>query len=118
MSLGTSLKQVEFSFLSFVAQARNITKCEQYLQVRLGTGFIPDYAFVPICNANGNFLPVQCNNAINECWCVDENGRYIEGTEVEDGRPDCSSDSKCVFKRKLLVKQIPCYFFLSSYEYT
>lgn len=45
------------------------------------------------CNEDGTFNPVQCNDARNQCWCIDDTGREIEKTRVpvysDDDLPTC-----------------------------
>lgn len=80
--------------------ARNITQCEQYKEDTFGKGELPQDAFIPKCDENGAFNPVQCNGFINECWCVDAHGRYIEGTVSKEGEPQCpKSEFACFTSR-------------------
>ncbi|XP_078262826.1 uncharacterized protein nid2a isoform X4 [Rhinoraja longicauda] len=46
---------------------------------------------VPQCDAQGNFIPLQCHGSTGQCWCVDERGREIPGTRTLPGsdRPRC-----------------------------
>ncbi len=39
-------------------------------------------AFVPQCDAHGNFLPQQCSGSTGYCWCVD----IITGEEIPNTR--------------------------------
>lgn len=40
--------------------------------------------FVPECEANGSFSPMQCHHVTSECWCVDDRGKEITGTRALD----------------------------------
>ncbi|XP_065054572.1 uncharacterized protein LOC135683288 isoform X1 [Rhopilema esculentum] len=78
--------------------AGNLTKCERFRADTYGKGELPQEAFLPECKPNGDFKVFQCNGFINECWCVDEDGKYIEGTQIKEGIPECPepvSLSKC-----------------------
>lgn len=44
--------------------------------------------FAPVCHPDGSFDPIQCKELM--CYCVDSNGKVIEGTEIpRPNRPDC-----------------------------
>ncbi|XP_051833902.1 nidogen-2 isoform X2 [Antechinus flavipes] len=46
--------------------------------------------FVPQCDEFGHFNPLQCHGNSNYCWCVDKNGREVEGTRSQPGiTPAC-----------------------------
>ena len=44
--------------------------------------------FVPQCNRDGSYSPVQCGPQWSSCWCVDRNGKRLKGTETK-GWPSC-----------------------------
>uniref|UniRef100_A0A1A7YHY0 CD74 molecule, major histocompatibility complex, class II invariant chain a n=1 Tax=Iconisemion striatum TaxID=60296 RepID=A0A1A7YHY0_9TELE len=44
--------------------------------------------YKPQCDEQGHYKPMQCWHATGFCWCVDEAGNPIQGTEMR-GRPDC-----------------------------
>ncbi|KAK3737699.1 hypothetical protein QZH41_008038 [Actinostola sp. cb2023] len=46
--------------------------------------------FVPRCQNNGHFNPVQCHGSF--CYCVNEDGQEIQGTKtyIYTGRPRCT----------------------------
>ncbi|KAJ8015316.1 hypothetical protein DPEC_G00024860 [Dallia pectoralis] len=44
--------------------------------------------YVPQCDEEGNYLPVQCWRATGFCWCVDKTGQEIPGSAVR-GKPSC-----------------------------
>ncbi|XP_038634628.1 uncharacterized protein nid2a isoform X4 [Scyliorhinus canicula] len=48
-------------------------------------------AYIPQCDAEGNFRPLQCHSSTGHCWCVDELGREIPGTRTLPGndQPQC-----------------------------
>ncbi|XP_058612238.1 nidogen-2 [Onychostoma macrolepis] len=48
--------------------------------------------YMPLCDAHGNFLPVQCYGNSSFCWCVDHQGVEIIGTRsYDDVKPPCIS---------------------------
>ena len=53
--------------------------------------------FIPQCEDDGSYSPMQCWGSTGYCWCVDENGIEIPGTSLGPGEgfPDCivQSDS-------------------------
>ena len=53
--------------------------------------------YIPQCEADGSFSPKQCDRATGYCWCVDENGGKIPGTNTPPGR---LVEIKCSFKGK------------------
>ncbi|XP_061693207.1 nidogen-2 isoform X2 [Syngnathoides biaculeatus] len=64
------------------------TLCEHHresVQTRGAEGFPLVGAFVPQCDANGQFTPQQCHGSIGECWCVDSNGQERPGTRSPPG---------------------------------
>ena len=71
---------------------RNITKCEL-----LRDGVLQDkksYNFIFNCDRNGAFVDLQCNIDVGRCWCVNHDGITIDGTILENRRPNCTAESK------------------------
>ncbi|XP_006895439.1 PREDICTED: nidogen-1 [Elephantulus edwardii] len=53
---------------------------------------LPPGLFVPECDQHGHYVPTQCHGSTGHCWCVDGDGREIEGTRTRPGmRPPCLS---------------------------
>uniref|UniRef100_A0A8C9CD24 Nidogen 1 n=1 Tax=Phocoena sinus TaxID=42100 RepID=A0A8C9CD24_PHOSS len=52
----------------------------------------PPGLFVPECDEHGYYAPTQCHGSTGYCWCVDRDGREVEGTRTTPGmRPPCLS---------------------------
>ena len=37
-------------------------------------------AFIPQCDEQGDFMPVQCHASTGACWCANSDGTEIDGT--------------------------------------
>uniref|UniRef100_H2XLM3 Nidogen-1 n=1 Tax=Ciona intestinalis TaxID=7719 RepID=H2XLM3_CIOIN len=44
--------------------------------------------FVPQCDENGGFSPVQCDSASRTCYCVGQNGQEIPNTKITTDNPE------------------------------
>jgi len=44
--------------------------------------------YVPQCDAQGNYEPMQFHASTGARWCVDEHGREVTGTRTPPGKPD------------------------------
>uniref|UniRef100_A0A8C7AV30 Nidogen 1 n=1 Tax=Neovison vison TaxID=452646 RepID=A0A8C7AV30_NEOVI len=72
------------------------TRCQLEREHILGTAgvMIPQRPglFVPECDEHGHYMPTQCHGSTGQCWCVDRDGRELEGTRTRPGmRPPCLS---------------------------
>ncbi|KAM9344791.1 nidogen-1 [Symphorus nematophorus] len=46
--------------------------------------------YIPSCDDNGEYEPMQCHGSTGHCWCVDRNGQEIPGSRSGPGsRPMC-----------------------------
>ncbi|KAM6916387.1 nidogen-1 isoform 2-T2 [Xenentodon cancila] len=46
--------------------------------------------YIPSCDENGNYEPMQCDGSTGHCWCVDLYGREIPGSQSgPSSRPTC-----------------------------
>ena len=100
-------------YLFFFIFTEKASRCE-ILQHRSSTGFIG--SFTPQCDAQGRFEKVQCWNAISRCWCVDSDGRELQGTRAEGKQPDCSAGNIfCVIRigTQLLLYSLICLYILA-----
>ncbi|XP_069773131.1 nidogen-2 isoform X2 [Narcine bancroftii] len=61
-------------------------------------------AYLPQCDAEGNFKPLQCHSSTGECWCVDELGQEIPGTRTLPG----SDQAQCGLPEPLQRPQTVC----------
>ncbi|KAM8818481.1 nidogen-1 isoform 2-T2 [Rhynchonycteris naso] len=74
------------------------TRCQLEREHILGTAgvgpqqHLPLGLFVPECDEHGHYVPTQCHGSTGYCWCVDRDGRELEGTRTRPGmRPPCLS---------------------------
>lgn len=53
-------------------------------------------AYVPQCDTNGQYKPLQCHSSTGHCWCVNSNGEERQGTRTEAGitPPDCNTQGE------------------------
>ncbi|XP_034072971.1 nidogen-2 isoform X3 [Gymnodraco acuticeps] len=70
------------------------THCEHHrdgVQTTSPEGFPIVGAYVPQCDANGQYTSSQCHGSSGHCWCVDERGQERTGTRTPPGAPrkDC-----------------------------
>uniref|UniRef100_A0A673BJ85 Nidogen 2a (osteonidogen) n=1 Tax=Sphaeramia orbicularis TaxID=375764 RepID=A0A673BJ85_9TELE len=67
------------------------SQCEQHRD-SLQKGYPIVGAFVPQCDGNGQYAPLQCHGSSGHCWCVDSTGQERPGTRTPPGTPptDCS----------------------------
>ncbi|XP_043839431.1 nidogen-2 isoform X2 [Dromiciops gliroides] len=68
------------------------TVCERWRESLLEhyNGRPREDQYIPQCDEFGHFNPLQCHGNSNYCWCVDKDGREIEGTRSQPGiTPAC-----------------------------
>ncbi|XP_046713004.1 nidogen-1-like isoform X1 [Silurus meridionalis] len=72
---------------------REKTVCERHRETALAatsTGVLTVGQYIPSCEYNGEYTPMQCHESIGQCWCVYHNGQEIPGTRTgPDSRPSC-----------------------------
>ncbi|XP_049425860.1 nidogen-2 isoform X13 [Epinephelus fuscoguttatus] len=49
-------------------------------------------AFIPQCDSDGRYRPLQCHGSTGHCWCVDERGRERAGTRTPPGTAPTDCD--------------------------
>ena len=54
------------------------------------TGSLGEY--IPQCEEDGSYSPLQCWSSTGYCWCVDQDGNEIPGTSLGPGQgiPECN----------------------------
>ncbi|OWK09497.1 NID2 [Cervus elaphus hippelaphus] len=68
------------------------TVCERWRESLLEHygGTPRDDQYVPQCEGLGHFTPLQCHGKSDFCWCVDQDGREVQGTRSQPGiTPAC-----------------------------
>uniref|UniRef100_A0A672IZ46 Nidogen 2a (osteonidogen) n=1 Tax=Salarias fasciatus TaxID=181472 RepID=A0A672IZ46_SALFA len=74
------------------------THCEHHrekAQATASDGYPIVGAYVPQCDANGQYLPRQCHGSSGHCWCVNSNGQERAGTRTPPGTPVlCSTQTQ------------------------
>ncbi|XP_076878390.1 saxiphilin-like [Brachyhypopomus gauderio] len=88
--------------LQLVSSAHVKTKCEQERAKEMDKHLIG--AFIPQCDEEGNYRPLQCSGSTGYCWCVNSMGQKIAGTNTPPGHPpsNCRAappKSKCEQER-------------------
>ncbi|XP_062863770.1 nidogen-2 [Trichomycterus rosablanca] len=80
------------------APERPRTQCEQHRDgVRGGADGLPLVgAFVPQCDDDGQYRPLQCHGSTGHCWCVDTRGQERTGTRTPSGTPPTNCDAPVV----------------------
>ena len=49
---------------------------------------------IPQCTDDGRYIPMQCTELGRECWCVDDAGVIIPGTDImHEGRNDSDKNN-------------------------
>ena len=69
---------------------KELSQCER--ERKLASNPLIQDIFVPECNKDGSFAPLQCFNLGSEkqCWCVDPTGQERKGTRTTNGTaPTC-----------------------------
>ncbi|XP_072239421.1 nidogen-2-like [Leuresthes tenuis] len=75
-------------------EVRSKSQCERHrdsLQSGEVDGYPSPGAFVPQCDSDGHYRPLQCHGSTGHCWCVDSRGQERAGTRTPPGTPpkDC-----------------------------
>ncbi|XP_044044130.1 nidogen-2 isoform X2 [Siniperca chuatsi] len=71
------------------------TYCEHHrdsVQTTSPEGYPIIGAFVPQCDSDGQYTPLQCHGSTGHCWCVDSRGQERAGTRTSPGAPPTDCD--------------------------
>ncbi|XP_028830877.1 nidogen-2 [Denticeps clupeoides] len=70
------------------------TQCEHHRDNLQGShgGHTPVGAFIPQCDEEGQYRPLQCHGSSGHCWCVDSRGQERPGTRTPPGTPPKNCD--------------------------
>ncbi|KAL1257619.1 hypothetical protein QQF64_010863 [Cirrhinus molitorella] len=70
------------------------TQCEQHRDsLQSGHGGVHlTGAFIPQCDEEGQYRPLQCHGSTGHCWCVDSRGQERAGTRTPPGTPSTNCD--------------------------
>ncbi|XP_044201282.1 nidogen-2 isoform X7 [Thunnus albacares] len=96
------------------------TPCEHHrdsIQTTSPEGYPIIGAYVPQCDANGQYSPLQCHGSIGHCWCVDSSGQERPGTRTLPGttpkdcdKPDVRPKTDCEQRRDSVRTTSPGVF--------
>ncbi|XP_061112945.1 nidogen-2 [Conger conger] len=76
-----------------VRPPRPQTQCEQHRDSQQGQGGYPLVGgFIPRCDEEGHYRPLQCHGSSGHCWCVDTRGQERAGTRTPPGTPPTNCD--------------------------
>ncbi|XP_031435765.1 nidogen-2 isoform X1 [Clupea harengus] len=76
-----------------VRPERPKTHCEHYRDSQGSQDGFPQVgAFIPECDEEGQYRPLQCHGSIGQCWCVDNQGQERAGTKTPRGTPPPNCD--------------------------
>ncbi|CAH1243303.1 EFCAB14 [Branchiostoma lanceolatum] len=74
------------------AQTVELTECQRENLEAVESDLLGVY--IPQCLEDGRYQPLQCNPSTGYCWCVDQYGQVIEGTNLGMGTlPNCKDYS-------------------------
>ncbi|KAM9308463.1 thyroglobulin [Gastrophryne carolinensis] len=59
--------------------------------------------FVPTCTKEGSYEQIQCSPS--KCWCVDEQGREVQGSQTVDRKPKCPSKCETERESQILLRK-------------
>uniref|UniRef100_A0A8D3DII4 Nidogen 2a (osteonidogen) n=1 Tax=Scophthalmus maximus TaxID=52904 RepID=A0A8D3DII4_SCOMX len=75
------------------------SQCEQHRDSLQSGLDVSVGAFIPQCDSDGRYRPLQCHGSTGHCWCVDSRGQERAGTRTPPGtaprdcdRPELSPD--------------------------
>nr|XP_033797824.1 testican-3 isoform X2 [Geotrypetes seraphini] len=60
------------------------------IQTRQGGKKLLGY-YIPVCDEDGYYKPIQCHGSTGQCWCVDRYGNEVTGSR-QNGAVECDTD--------------------------
>ena len=69
------------------------TPCLSYRRRASRAGY-SQWVFLPQCQEDGSYSPLQCHEESGYCWCVTPQGRQVPHSAVKGGRPNCTRPAK------------------------
>jgi len=66
------------SVSSATCDVARMSNCQRQAQVTSSKRLLGQ--FIPQCEDDGSFSPLQCHSSLRSCWCVDVEGSEIAGT--------------------------------------
>ncbi|KGL90055.1 Thyroglobulin, partial [Charadrius vociferus] len=80
-------------------------RCPSKCEVERYAALRYQHAYVPSCDADGSYTPVQCQQG-GQCWCVDTKGQEVQGTKRRGQPPACGEEQACIAERRRALSRI------------
>ncbi|XP_010114533.1 PREDICTED: thyroglobulin-like, partial [Chlamydotis macqueenii] len=80
-------------------------RCPSKCEVERYAALRYQHAYVPSCDADGSYAPVQCQQG-GQCWCVDTKGQEVQGTKRRGQPPACGEEQVCISERRQALTRI------------
>ncbi|NXE23042.1 THYG protein, partial [Ardeotis kori] len=80
-------------------------RCPSKCEVERYAALRYQHAYVPSCDADGSYAPVQCQQG-GQCWCVDTKGQEVQGTKRRGQPPACGEEQVCISERRRALTKI------------
>ncbi|KAK3921211.1 SPARC-related modular calcium-binding protein 1 [Frankliniella fusca] len=77
-----------------LGKCKDHTPCLSYRRRASRAGYASADVFLPQCQGDGSFSPLQCHEESGYCWCVTPQGRQVLHTAVKGRRPNCTRPAK------------------------
>lgn len=74
-------------------KCKDHTPCLSYRRRASRAGYVSS-VFLPQCQPDGSYSPLQCHEESGFCWCVTPQGRQVPKSAVRGYKPDCSRPAK------------------------
>ncbi|CAB3248715.1 unnamed protein product [Arctia plantaginis] len=78
-------KKITFDIDTVLSPCERLREKNEIAAQKYGKG-----TFIPKCDGNGTWEPVQCMSHIDVCWCVSSRGEPLKGSLVRGGQPHCN----------------------------